>query len=383
MNPSIRKLVITTFLLVYCSAIVWYDLRILSARGVIGGIDLGSLLLVWGALLLPFVILFLTKVPNKIALRWYGILYATYIFVSLATGLWLKNNTTDTAGDFYKSLFIPAGVGLYFYAKPLAGYFEILLLRILSAFILLRFTIFVFFMGGLNKLYYGTAYDAIFMALSFPQFKVKRKAYIHSLNALAWITVLLGQKRALVLGFGVLVVSHMKSWKLIVLGIFAFLAIAAFQDTLFHLIANSRFGSLMSFQSLIESQVRRTSEVTEIIAIFESNPIRIFTGYGFGAEISFYDLKTLSYIDVHSIHNSIFATVYRSGVLGAVLTVVFLGAAVFNMMSKNTRTEGILLLVLLCSSLFFYTFFDELLVGYFIAKINDRRGRVAIRARKT
>lgn len=368
MKHSYRKIVVTIFLLIYCSKLAWYDLRVASARGYVSSFDISQVLVIWGLVLAPFIFYFLIKIPNKLYIKWYSMLYWIYIISSLIVGVLYNNNVIGLVGDFYKAFFIPAGIGLYFFSRPLRIYFHNMLFRMLTVFIWMRFILFVWVFSGVSRLYYGTVYDAVFFALALTKVKESVSFRNRVFTCLTGLLVLLGQKRVLLVSIASVLILNLRSWKVFLGALMSVVLVIIFQDSIASLLAGSRFASLVSIQSLIESQIRRTAEIEAIVATFSSNYWSLLAGYGFGAELDFFDVRYGGYSSIHSIHNSPLATLFRSGLLGVLVTGTVVIAGMSTFVKKRNQEVGVVIFAILSASLFVYSFYDEVLVGYFLGK---------------
>ena len=75
-----------------------------------------------------------------------------------------------------------------------------------------------------------------------------------------------------------------------------------------------------------------------------------------------------SYSSIHSIHNSPLATLFRSGLLGVLVTGTVVIAGMSTFVKKRNQEVGVVIFAILSASLFVYSFYDEVLVGYFLGK---------------
>ena len=161
------------FMAIYLSYIVFFDLRILSARLGIVTPDLGRLLMIWGAVLAPFCIYFCTFIKYRNA-ELLVLIFSSYVIVSVATGVFNGNAIEDLSGDVLKSLFIPAGMGVYFLFRSENGFVEKVLYLIGSVFVCIRTALFIAAFGSISILYFGTKMDALMICLGLKRISERR-----------------------------------------------------------------------------------------------------------------------------------------------------------------------------------------------------------------
>ncbi len=368
-----KAFVLFLFLCVYLSYILFFDLRILTARLGVATPELSQLLLIWGGGLAPFILYFLLSIRlTKSNYFLLGIL-SIYSATGLILGFVFENPFTDVVGDFYKSLFIPAGMGLYFAYRRYGDFVERSLYWIGAVFVLARTIGFIVTFGSLSRLYYGTSMDALIVLLALKGFSrdfagksTTKLAKARKIFVIA--AALIGQKRSVALAFLIYLVHRHKR----LLAVVSVVAITAF--TYLDLVDWRNLGFIGRYLSvtdtsfIVESQSMRVNEVLTAFAAWTSGAIAFLLGHGFGAEILVYTGRGDYAEWLHSLHNTPMAVAYRSGLLGMVLLAYLVRVAASDILVKN-RGDGAIIFALFAASFFFFSFIDEIFVGYYAAKI--------------
>lgn len=373
-----KALVLGLFLCVYLSYILFFDLRILTARLGIPTPELSQLLVLWGGLLSPFIFYFLLSLrltrKNYVLLM----LICVYCAIGLILGIGYGNSTADVVGDFYKGLFIPAGMGLYFAYRHHAEFVERSLYFAGSFFVLARTVGFVVTFGSFARLYYGTSMDALIVLLALKGFSrdfagrsTTKLAKIRKVVVIA--AALIGQKRSVALVFLVYLVHRHKRLLALVsvtaMTAFAYLDVVDWRSLGFI----GRYLSVTDTRFIMESQSMRLNEVLSAFAAWTSGAAVFLVGHGFGAEILVYTGRGDYAEWLHSLHNTPMALAYRSGLLGLILVAYLVGVAIKEILTANNG-DGAIIFALFAASFFFFSFVDEVFVGYFAAKILEGSG---------
>lgn len=366
----------TAFMLVYLSKILWYDLRIYSARGALGQVDTGLFFIIWAVLLLPFVCYFLLKIPPREFKRPIFLYYFFYVICSVVTGILYQNSFKELFGDVYKSAFIPAGIGLYFFCRRLNKDFETTLFIILAAYIFVRFLLFFSLVSSISQLYYGVIYDSIFMGLLFSSARHETRyfsfVFQKKFRLILGVFVILGQKRFVLGALIAFLGLRFNAWiTILIFAIFSF-TFLIFAGDIFEALSTTRIGRNLALTEILESEYRRVAEIQTGFNAWTSNLSTVMFGRGYGTSIEVYSLQDQYWETIYSIHNSQIATLVRSGLIGLTLMLLILGYGIRGLTQGQRRLESAILLSVFFSSLLIYTFMDEILVGYFLAAIWDK-----------
>ena len=307
--PLGKRLILVAFLGIYLSYIVFFDLRIMTARLGIPTPELGLLLLVWGAALAPFILYFMVflKVTKRNYL--FLFLYFLYAAIGVLLGLYMQNPVSDLLGDFLKCLFIPAGAGIYFTFRNYGNYVERMLYKIGAAYVLIRTAGFIVAFQSLSRLYYGTSMDSLVLLVSLKHFKVDfderlstKKSKITKLFVIA--AGLIGQKRSVALAVIIYLAHRQKrvlfAVSLVAVGAIMYLDFVDWRQVGFI----GRYLSVTDLDFLKNNQSMRVAEVVTAYSAWTSGIGSFLFGHGFGAEI----LVTTGRGDyaelLHSLHNT-------------------------------------------------------------------------------
>ncbi|MEH6714986.1 hypothetical protein [Parasphingorhabdus flavimaris] len=372
---SLNRTLLYAFLFVYLSYILFFDLRIFSSRLGIPTPELGFLLLIWGVLLAPFCLYFglfikMTRETGPLI-----VLFSIYVISGVALGVTNGNPIEDVSGDFLKSLFIPAGVGIYFLFKNDKNFVEKTLYFIGATFVFARTVLFIAAFGSFSSLYFGTKMDALLICLGLKRFsehrvarpKKKRAAFI---DLIVIAASLIGQKRAL-LATLVVYLSHNNKRLLLFVTLSVFVVILSMDSLDWRQVPFiGRFLSLTDIQFMLANQSMRLAEVTTAFSAWTSGIGAFLFGHGFGAEILVFTGRESYAEELHSLHNTPMAILYRSGMFGFCLIVYLLMVALKGV-TRGYGSDGAIILALFLTSFFIYSFIDEVFVGYFAAKILD------------
>lgn len=384
-SVKVKKTALIFFLIVYLSIIIWYDFRVLSARGYLASFDIQPVFQLWAALTFPFIMYFLAKISLKQIRTKIFIAGTLYFLVSIAVGLVNENPDSYILGDAFKYLVFISGFGLYSFVKKDMEMFFRLFCCVSVVYIIVRLIVHLYFSGSV-RVYYGNVYDVISIGLlSIYVSEMKSKAAVSGFMGAAGklagrfspvivLIVLLGQKKVVMAGvvFNYLLVER-KTKILVVFALSVFMGLF-FSSQLLDFISGTRFSTVADFDDLIAAEATRLAESKAVLVAWGSTYSSMFFGNGFGATLEYFN-PLLGPTSIHSIHNSYLGTLYRSGFFGIILIGLVLFYGVSGFVNKETRELGAMLLVVMFVGVFVYTVFDEIFVGFLLAMIIDSRSR--------
>ena len=370
-----HRLFVIAFLFCYCSIALFYDFRVLSARRVMSGFSIESFFLFWAAILVPFISFLILKIPFDKRLNSFIIFYAVYVIWSLMIGVISQNEVASILGDFYKSLFIPAGLGLYNLTKNNTSKFYESAAKILILYATLRILTFLYLGTPINRIYYGTVYDVLMFGF-IGIFLSERKRldakkvlpnFFYSFYPL--VIVLLGQKKLVILSLIGFLPARLKArnlWLPVIL--IGFLSLY-WKDVL-SFVSTTRLSAFLNYEEIFYGESRRIAEVKACLNAWQENISSFFLGHGFGSDIFVYSEKEAYSIEVHSIHNSTFATIFRSGIIGLFVILMFLTKLLSSIISDSgQKNVAATMLAALIACQFAYGFMDQVFVGYLFAHL--------------
>lgn len=383
MTRSNHKLFTVIFLCIYCSIALIYDFRILEARGLISGFALRTFFTIWAPLLLPFIAYLLIKIPLDRRLISFYSIYVLYILLSLVVGILSGNDLIYLAGDFYKSLFIPAGISLFYLTQSWTTEFYKLAAKILIVYAILRLIIFLSSGMSLNRIYYGTVYDTLMVGMGFIYIAASRNMNSIGKNRnqilygiLPIVLSMLGQKKLVYVSLLGLLVARARSIPFFIFGLFSLIFISLFLQQILSFVEETRLGVLLNFQQLALTEAQRLEEIRTIFELWTSNLSHFFFGKGFGTTIPVYSVKEGFFIDLHSIHNATMATALRSGLFGVFIIILITSKSIKPLFfDENLKYIAGTLLAVCIASQFAYSFMDEMFVGYLFAQLQLTKTR--------
>ena len=373
---SVRWIMLKVFFLIYFSYIFFFDLRILSRRGLAEFVPLSTFLLAWGGLLLPIILYFLFRI--KITSRNFGFIlyFLLYILVGLILGLANGNAAAELLGDLYKAFFILAGIGIYFTFRHDFEQVLDLALKIGGAIVLVRTFLFLAYFGNPFGMYYGTSLDTVVGCLAmYKLFGLRKKSgrLGRMTSALLGLAIVLGQKRTVMLSLLTFIALTVRTRYAVVATMILVVVFLFYSGDWRSAGAFSRYLAVTDIAFILENQVRRFDEVLTAFDAWTSSTEKFLFGHGLGAGLHVYSENTATEGIFYSIHNTPMAVAFRSGALGLALMVwlVFLGVRDYR---KNNSREGAMIISLFIGSFFFYSFIDEILVGTLVSVCLQRIG---------
>lgn len=380
MHFPIKKIAAFLFLAINLSPILWYDLRILSVRGLIGNVSTERLFLVWAILMLPFVMFYTLKISRqqlKHPLLAILISYILFSFLSSTTEQW---PISGVFGDLYKGIILLSGFGLYYHCRGDEMYILRSIAKIAVVFMAVRFAFFVVLFQDITKLYYGTVYDVIGTIVALQLAQTTRSTTDLRLRLLRkpqflfiLLLSLLGQKRTAFVGTVMAISLNLRVRTVFILFLVALLATVFSGPFLLDHLSDTRFASLTSLEYLQEAELQRLSEISASYELWILNLKNFMVGAGFGAEIFAFSTEFNTFEYVHSVHNTLAGTLARSGFVGLLAYLAIVVIAVRGMFRAHVRKDATLVLAVVACSMFIYTLMDEALVGYFLARLLNHK----------
>ena len=248
-----------------------------------------------------------------------------------------------------------------------------MLYKIGAAYVLIRTAGFIVAFQSLSRLYYGTSMDSLVLLVSLKHFKVDfderlstKKSKITKLFVIA--AGLIGQKRSVALAVIIYLAHRQKrvlfAVSLVAVGAIMYLDFVDWRQVGFI----GRYLSVTDLDFLKNNQSMRVAEVVTAYSAWTSGIGSFLFGHGFGAEI----LVTTGRGDyaelLHSLHNTPMALAYRSGLVGLVVFIYILKVGLTDLV-LGSKSDGAIITALFVASFFFFSFIDEVFVGFYAAKI--------------
>lgn len=372
--PLTNRVILFGFFAVYFSYILFYDLRILNARFGISVPELRFMLQVWGVALAPFLLVFLASIRLSPAVSLFIIAFLIFFLNGVFVALINENSLRNLTSTAYKSLFIPAGVGFFLLYRRHIPSIERGILLVGGFYVFLRTSIFILFFGSFTNLYYGTSLDALVLCVAlkrlFSNYIQNGKSSWGSILKLLVVPgVLLGQKRTVLVAFLIyLFHRHVRVFFSIAISVVAVLFVLGDLDWR-NLPLLGRFFALSDVDFIVNNQMQRFVEVGAAYEAWTSSYASFVFGHGFGAELLVYTGRDDYLESLHSLHNTPMAVIYRSGVFGILYIGVILFIALRSLFSRNLEMRAVsaIIIALFGASFFFYSFIDEIFIGFFMA----------------
>ena len=324
--PLSLKVIIVVFL----SRIAWYDLRTIDAyRGAETNITI--YFVAWTAILAPLLIWQALR-NYKVALSFvFGLVFAGLISFTMVSGLLEGNSERFIMQEVVKYSFVPIS---FLIAATLSVRVKTLaLIEFISlvcvAYYIIRLFLFLI-LGSAGRLYYGTPQElfaiasaiAVFVSHTDARVQVMQTAKIGILVSLTF----LGQKRTMALSLVFVMLA-------MVADIFANFRVKNLSVVLFAggllvlgvttLVLRSdidlRRYEFQHIETSVGIDSLRVMEARLATAKLDEEPLRYLYGYGGGATLVFPAFLTgagSGSAEVHSIHNTFVAMLYRHGLIG-------------------------------------------------------------------
>ncbi|SIT13889.1 hypothetical protein SAMN05421759_1206 [Roseivivax lentus] len=344
------------------------------------------MLSLWGAFLSPFIAYYTLKIKITKQFSHLLTLCVAYTASGLILGLAYGNNLSDLAGDFLKSLFIPAGIGLYCIFRDEGDYVERKLFLFGSMFILARTALFISMLGSITRLYYGTSLDALLVCVAMKRNAIRKDVGLKSrlwpkFHYVVILASLIGQKRTVLIAF-LVYLTHNRVKTLILVMVIGIAALTLIDFADWRSVPFiGRLLSIGDIDFILENQSMRIAEVATSFRAWTSGVSVFLFGHGFGAEILVFTGREDYAESLHSLHNTLMAVAYRSGLVGLFLMLYLLKISFLDILF-GSRSDGAIIVALFAASFFFFSFVDEVFIGYYAARsletLSKRRRRHAI-----
>ncbi len=381
-----REFIAIIFLSISGSKLFWYDFRTIVSDGRIE--LLSQSFLIYSVSLLPFILYFIysqyyTLVKQKLIL---------YIFAVNLYGLLLAITLGECniflIQDVYKFLFIPAGFGLASFLYRRGCDIERVLritIIVMSLFALARLTVHATLKDG--GMIFGTVHDVILIGYSIVEL-LSGKSILGFLGGLVVLpSVLVGQKRTLVLIAFILIIIYLlkiineKKGRVIVralLSIMLFVGggyvVSSYVDYNYKRVQST----FDTFDTDVGVDSKRLREVKVAYQEIRNNSdLAFITGLGSGAYfVDPVHNPVSGEILVHSIHVTPVAMIFRYGIVGAVLYVAII-LSIFVLLYVNRQGISgvsnkmffVILSYLIGSVIMSFTIYglvDDIFIGFFI-----------------
>ncbi len=381
---------------VFASKSLWYDLRLIH-RELLDPSRFRLLFIVYALLLLPFLIVVLSRdVIGVLTKRW-SWLFAALAWYGLVPALIHRNDLIYIAQDLFKLSFVPAGYLAYRLARERLDVkrFALFLATSVLLFEIVRLAIHVLAKGTGTRLVYGTIIDVLPVAAFFAfmlHSTGARRFLFFLLTVASLLMSLIGQKRTVLACICLLacffVVSTLrKNTTFVVFAAIvttcalAALALAGALSGEFEVDVFRRLAATDVRADIGESSVRFKEVKIAMRTLKEGGVGALLFGYGHGATFELWH-PVRGVETVHSMHFTPAAMIFRYGFFGVVFFAI-LFVAIWRLVLRRTSIaasadEAAVTLMgkgyLLSASIGCFLLFglvDDLLCGVFLGVVED------------
>jgi len=346
-------------LLVMLSRIAWYDLRVIYSR--LGSENnVGLFFLIQASVAIPAFALALLFPLKRFLNSWVFPVFAILILHTIITGVYFGNSTILIIQELFKYLLIPITFILTVSINKKYKSMDIIRIAalIVVTMMVLRLFIFTIISGG-TIFIYGTPQD-LFPLCAFLAIAINSEFFKRMTQSVFCFGIYaLGEKRTVIvlavscfIIFGIETLRQSKrTLHFVMLTPFVIISIILLVQYTSNY-GENRLGN-QNIQHELSENSRRIAEVITVREKFAEAPAMVLTGFGGGAVLSLSsDTRTKVFEDLHSLHNTPAALIFRHGIigLGVYLYLVFAGTGWLLRNLRSGRHHA------MCATLLVYKF---------------------------